>query len=121
MSNHIQSGRTTRMIAAAIKAAIANPDEPIAVVFKSGEHARWARKCRLQDAPSNLHALSYGSPAISSVDWANGTVKIGVATWPAFFDHSVAEDVFARMQAEMVRWNAKPGEYGYDAKKGDAS
>lgn len=113
MSAHVQTGRTSRMVAAAIAAACAAPDEQMVALFTDDSMARhWKARCGIT-VPANLMFLGATRFTIGRINWAQQTVTIGPGHVRTFFDHDVVEAAHAAITQRLDDWTAKPGEYGY--------
>lgn len=122
-----QTGRTQRMLNAAIDAARAEPSKKFVALFPTPYHADWAKRHRTFKAPSNLVFIGASADHVAGIDFASNQVILHLAgqdhVVDAFIDHDVCEqqayvhgaftDEYKRASKAAQRWDAKPGEYGY--------
>lgn len=126
ITNKTQTGRTQRMLNAAIDAARAEPSKKFVALFPSQVQADDTKKYRTFKAPSNLVFIGVGRNIVTAIDYSKHTVTLTMAgeeyVLDAFIDHDVCEMVMdeglfspftEHAATAAARWDAKPGEYGY--------
>ena len=111
---HIQTGRTTRMVELAKAAAAQRPETIHFIVVHNHDQARWISEHHMKRSPPNLRAIAASSSAVKAINIRAGKIIMEwEGTYPAFYDHTVIEEEIRALQVAYEACLAKPGEYGH--------